>query len=63
MFQQCTMCCLGSTKALWDFGYGHKNTFSWENNIFEAIFPMLFQEGNRKYTVWHKASDGSQKEK
>ena len=23
-------------------GYSRKNTFSWENNIFEAIFPVFF---------------------
>ena len=34
--------CLCSTMALWYFGYSRKNTFSWENNIFEAIFPMFF---------------------
>ena len=34
------MCCLYSTMALWYFGYSRKNTFSWENNIFEAIFLM-----------------------
>ena len=35
---QCTMCILGSTMALWSNGCSHKNTFSWENNSFEAIF-------------------------
>ena len=39
--QQCTMCILGSTMALWSNGYSRKNTFSWENNSFEAIFPIL----------------------
>ena len=34
------MCCLGSTMALLYIGYSRKNTFSWENNIFEAIFLM-----------------------
>ena len=34
------MCCLGSKMALKYFGYSRKNTFSWENNIFEAIFLM-----------------------
>ena len=46
--KQCTMCCLGSTMALQYFGYSRKNTFLWENNIFEAIFPMFFQEENLK---------------
>ena len=41
-FIHCTMCGLYSTLALWYFGYSRKNTFSWENNIFEAIFPMFF---------------------
>ena len=41
---QGTMFCLCSTLALLYFGYSRKNTFSWENNIFEAIFPMLFKE-------------------
>ena len=34
--------------ALWYFGHSRKSTFSWENNIFEAIFPMLFLEENFK---------------
>ena len=46
--RQCTMCCLCSTMALWYFGYSRKNTFSWENNIFEAILPTFFQEENLK---------------
>ena len=45
---QCTMCSLGSTMALSYFGYSRKNTFSWENNVFEAIFPMFFSEENLK---------------
>ena len=40
------MCCLGS--AMWYFGFRRKIIFSWENNIFEAIFPMFFQEENLK---------------
>ena len=28
---QSTMCCSGSTMALWYFGYSRKNTFSWQN--------------------------------
>ena len=43
---QCTMSCLCSTIALWYFGYSRKNTLSWENNTFEAIFLMFFQEEN-----------------
>ena len=27
--------------ALWSNGYSRKNTFSWENNSFEVIFPTL----------------------
>ena len=41
MHLHCTMCILGSTMALWSNGYSRKNTFSWENNSFEAIFPMF----------------------
>ena len=37
------MCSLGSTMALLYFGYSCKNTVSWENNIFEAILPILFR--------------------
>ena len=40
--QQCTMCILGSTMALWSKAEIQKYTFWWEKNIFEAIFPMLF---------------------
>ena len=40
---QCKMGCLCSTMALWYFGYSCKDTFSWENNIFEAIFPMFLK--------------------
>ena len=42
---------LGLTMALWYFGYSRKNTFSWENNIFEAIFPMFFWEENLKTSL------------
>ena len=44
----CTMCCFSSIMALWYFGNSRKNFFSWENNIFEATIPMLFQEENYK---------------
>ena len=44
----CSMCSLGSTMALQYFGYSRKNTFSWENNTFEAIFPRFFWEENLK---------------
>ena len=40
--QQCTMCILSSTMALWSKAEIQKYTFWWEKNIFEAIFPMLF---------------------
>ena len=40
------MYCLGS--AMWYFGFRHKIIFSWENDIFEAIFSMFFQEENLK---------------
>ena len=40
------MCCLGST--MWYFGFRRKIIFSWENNIFEAIFSMFFQEEKLK---------------
>ena len=39
----CTMCCFSSIMALWYYGNSRKNFFSWENNIFEATIPMLFQ--------------------
>ena len=42
------MCGLGSPMALWYFGCSRKNTFSWENDVFEAIFPMFFSEENLK---------------
>ena len=40
------ICCLGSKMQY--FGYSRKNTFSWETNIFEAIFPLFFQGENLK---------------
>ena len=36
--------------ALWYFGYSRKNTFSWEKNIFDAIFPMFFKEENFSFS-------------
>ena len=42
------MCCLYSMMALWYFGCSQKNIFSWENNIFEAIFSMFFKDENFK---------------
>ena len=47
----CTMCILGSTMAQQSNGYNRKNTFSRENNSFEAIFPILFQKENFKNCI------------
>ena len=44
LYLHCTMCCLGSTMALWYFGYSRKNTFSWENNNFRLFFLCSFRK-------------------
>ena len=48
---QYTMCCLYSTMALWYFGCSKKHLL-WENNFFEAIFPMCSYDKTLKLVLF-----------